>query len=92
MTFEDGNQTGVSTQAQITESLIKLIAVLAISLAIVGAYLIAVMQDNAAAAASLQPLIAIVMALWFGQGAISTYASVKREQIKAAAATGEKKE
>lgn len=85
MTFDHGVSTKTSSQAEITESLIRLIAQFAISLAIVGAYLIAVMQDNAAAANLLQPVALGVIAFWLGQSAVSAWENVQQQKLKRAA-------
>lgn len=83
MTFDDGSQTGVSTQAQITESLIRLLAQIVISVGVIGAYLIVTVQGNIPASNNLQVVAMGAIAFWLGQSAISGWTGIQRERIKA---------
>lgn len=83
MTFENGTDTHTASQPEITESLIKLLAVVFLSVGIVGAFLLMIIDHNLEGAQLIQPIVFGIIAFWFGSSAVSTWAGVQQQKIKA---------
>ncbi len=78
MTFDNGTSTRQSTASEITESMIRLLVQGMITLGVMGGWIWAVTQQLNVAT-TLQPIVIILMAFWFGEGALSTLIGYKRD-------------
>lgn len=83
MTFDDGVDTTSQevTHARITESLIRLLAQIVLSVGIVGVYLIMLAQGNPHAT-DLQTVVLGVIAFWLGQSVTSAWAGVQFKKME----------